>query len=165
MVRGELERATGSDAIDVQQFHVWSDEWVKRGDWLEAVQKLKEQGKRRFFGVSINDFQPDNVIKLIETGAVDTVQVIYNIFEQSKPSSSTLTLIVSCFGIPGGQRCDVPEAFDRLWDPAGTLRTPHGNFSLEWRWPRAQIQREKERQTCHRPLPQHLPKVPAPKLS
>jgi aryl-alcohol dehydrogenase-like predicted oxidoreductase len=73
----------GSEAIDVQQFHVWSDEWVNRGDWLEAVQKLKEQGKIRFFGVSINDFQPDNAIKLIETGVVDTVQVIYNIFEQS----------------------------------------------------------------------------------
>jgi aryl-alcohol dehydrogenase-like predicted oxidoreductase len=72
-----------SEAIDVQQFHVWSDEWVNRGDWLDAIQKLKEQGKLRAFGVSINDFQPQNAIKLIETGVVDTVQVIYNIFEQS----------------------------------------------------------------------------------
>ena len=55
----------------------------KIGDWLEAVQKLKEQGKIKHFGVSINDFQPENAIKLIETGVVDTVQVIYNIFEQS----------------------------------------------------------------------------------
>ena len=73
----------GSETIDVQQFHFWSDEWVNRGDWLEAVQKLKEQGKLKFFGVSINDFQPENAIKLLETGLVDTVQVIYNIFEQS----------------------------------------------------------------------------------
>src|SRR5690349_19199754 len=73
----------GLETIDVQQFHVWSDEWVGQGDWLEAVQKLKEQGKVDFFGVSINDFQPENAIKLIETGVVDTVQVIYNIFEQS----------------------------------------------------------------------------------
>jgi aryl-alcohol dehydrogenase-like predicted oxidoreductase len=76
-------RNLGLDSIDVQQFHVWSDEWVNHGDWLEAVQKLKQQGKLRFFGVSINDYQPDNAIKLIETGVVDTVQVIYNIFEQS----------------------------------------------------------------------------------
>ncbi|WP_410511940.1 aldo/keto reductase [Paenibacillus sp. BR2-3] len=76
-------RNLGLETIDVQQFHVWSDEWVGKGDWLEGVQKLKEQGKIRFFGVSINDFQPDNAIKLIETGLVDTVQVIYNIFEQS----------------------------------------------------------------------------------
>ena len=73
----------GLEKIDVQQFHVWSDEWVNQGDWLEAVQQLKEQGKIRSFGVSINDYQPANAIKLIETGVVDTVQVIYNIFEQS----------------------------------------------------------------------------------
>jgi aryl-alcohol dehydrogenase-like predicted oxidoreductase len=76
-------RNLGLESVDVQQFHVWSDEWVNQGDWLEAVQKLKEQGKIKHFGVSINDYQPENAIKLIETGAVDTVQVIYNIFEQS----------------------------------------------------------------------------------
>src|ERR1700722_15956670 len=73
----------GSQTIDVQQFHVWSDEWIDQGDWLEAVQKLKQEGKIKNFGVSINDFQPENAIKLIETGVVDSVQVIYNIFEQS----------------------------------------------------------------------------------
>lgn len=76
-------RNLGLETIDVQQFHVWSDEWVGQGDWLEAVQKLKEQGKIRYFGVSINDHQASNAIKLIETGVVDTVQVIYNIFDQS----------------------------------------------------------------------------------
>jgi aryl-alcohol dehydrogenase-like predicted oxidoreductase len=35
----------GVEAIDVQQFHVWSDEWVNQGNWLEAVQKLKEREK------------------------------------------------------------------------------------------------------------------------
>jgi aryl-alcohol dehydrogenase-like predicted oxidoreductase len=73
----------GLDAIDVQQFHVWSDEWVGEGDWLEAIRKLKEQGKIRHFGISINDHQPNNALKLIETGLVDSVQVIYNMFDQS----------------------------------------------------------------------------------
>jgi aryl-alcohol dehydrogenase-like predicted oxidoreductase len=73
----------GLDAIDVQQFHVWSDEWVGQGDWLETVQALKDEGKIRAFGVSINDHQPSNALKLIETGVVDTVQVIYNVFDQS----------------------------------------------------------------------------------
>ncbi|GAA3332589.1 hypothetical protein GCM10020331_093330 [Ectobacillus funiculus] len=64
-----------------QQFHVWSDEWVNQGDWFEAIETLKQEGKKiRSFGVSINDYQPENAIKLIETGIVDTVQVIYNIF-------------------------------------------------------------------------------------
>jgi aryl-alcohol dehydrogenase-like predicted oxidoreductase len=73
----------GLETIDVQQFHVWSDEWVDQGDWLEAVERLRSAGKIRFFGVSINDHQPGSAIKLVESGHVDTVQVIYNVFDQS----------------------------------------------------------------------------------
>jgi aryl-alcohol dehydrogenase-like predicted oxidoreductase len=76
-------RNLGLDVLDVQQFHVWSDEWVGTGSWLEGIQALRDEGKIRFFGVSINDLQPANAIRLIDTGAVDTVQVIYNVFEQA----------------------------------------------------------------------------------
>jgi aryl-alcohol dehydrogenase-like predicted oxidoreductase len=76
-------RDLGLETIDLQQLHVWSDEWVGQGDWLDGVERLKADGKIRFFGVSINDHQPANAIRLIESGVVDTVQVIYNIFEQS----------------------------------------------------------------------------------
>ena len=70
-------------AIDVQQFHVGSHEWVDRGYWLQAVERLKRDGKIRSFGVSINDYEPDSALKLIESGVVDSVQVIYNVFEQT----------------------------------------------------------------------------------
>ncbi|HEY8498935.1 MAG TPA: aldo/keto reductase [Limnochordales bacterium] len=76
-------RNLGLDAIDVLQFHVWSDEWVGQGSWLEAVERLKREGKIRFFGISINDHEPHNALRLVESGLVDTVQVIYNIFDQS----------------------------------------------------------------------------------
>jgi aryl-alcohol dehydrogenase-like predicted oxidoreductase len=76
-------RNLGLETIDVQQFHVWQDEWLGEGDWQEAVEDLKREGKIRHFGVSINDHQPANAIKLIEAGLVDTVQVIYNVFDQS----------------------------------------------------------------------------------
>jgi aryl-alcohol dehydrogenase-like predicted oxidoreductase len=76
-------RNLGLDAIDVQQFHVWSDEWVDQGDWLETIDRLKQEGKIRAFGVSINDHQPANAIRLVESGVVDSVQVIYNVFDQS----------------------------------------------------------------------------------
>ncbi|HEY1273480.1 MAG TPA: aldo/keto reductase [Thermoleophilaceae bacterium] len=76
-------RNLGVDAIDVLQFHVWHDEWVGRGTWLEAIERLRADGRVRAFGVSINDHQPENAMRLIESGVVDTVQVIYNIFDQS----------------------------------------------------------------------------------
>src|SRR5262249_453208 len=75
----------GLETIDIQQFHVWSDEWVGQGDWLDGIERLKRDGKIRFFGVSINDHQPENAIRLVESGLVDTVQVIYTVFHQSPP--------------------------------------------------------------------------------
>lgn len=84
-VRASLEeslRVSGLEAFDVFQFHVWHDEWIGRGDWLETISDLKDEGKIRCFGVSINDFQPENGLRLIESGVVDTVQVIYNVFHQ-----------------------------------------------------------------------------------
>ncbi|MFE0628473.1 aldo/keto reductase [Streptomyces sp. NPDC058864] len=76
-------RASGLDHFDVLQFHVWSDEWVGRGDWAETVADLKKQGKIRLFGVSVNDHEPDNALALVRSGLVDTVQVIYNVFDQA----------------------------------------------------------------------------------
>jgi len=73
----------GLEHIDLLQFHVWSDEWVRQGDWLEAIEDLRSSGAIRHFGVSINDHQPANALRLIESGAVDSVQVIYNLFDQS----------------------------------------------------------------------------------
>jgi len=76
-------RNLGLEAIDVQQFHVWDDAWVDQGDWREAIEDLRRDGKIRFFGVSINDHEPANALGLIRAGLADTVQVIYNAFEQS----------------------------------------------------------------------------------
>ena len=76
-------RNLGLDTIDVQQFHVWSDEWVDQGSWRDGIERLKSEGKIRHFGISINDHQPENALRLVESGAVDSVQVIYNVFDQS----------------------------------------------------------------------------------
>ena len=75
------------DSIDVQQFHVWDDDWSTDAEWKDAIAKLKEQGKIRFFGISINDHQPDNALKAGATGLVDSFQVIYNIFDQTPENS------------------------------------------------------------------------------
>jgi aryl-alcohol dehydrogenase-like predicted oxidoreductase len=76
-------RNLGLDTIDLLQLHVWNDSWADQGDWREAVEGLRSAGSIRFFGVSINDHQPANSLWLIASGAADTVQVIYNVFDQS----------------------------------------------------------------------------------
>lgn len=73
----------GVDTIDIQQFHVWTDSWVNEAEWSDAISLLKEQGKIRHFGISINDHQPASVLAVGGSGKVDTFQVIYNIFDQS----------------------------------------------------------------------------------
>jgi aryl-alcohol dehydrogenase-like predicted oxidoreductase len=71
------------EQVDLQQLHVWNPEWIKSDDWRRAFEDLKKSGKVGAVGVSINDHQPDSALELIETGLIDTVQVIYNIFDQS----------------------------------------------------------------------------------
>ncbi len=73
----------GLETIDVQQFHVWQDEWLGQGSWMDGVEQLRAQGKIRYFGVSINDHQPGSAVALVNSGSVDSVQVIYNVFDQS----------------------------------------------------------------------------------
>ena len=76
-------RNLGVETVDLQQLHVWSEEWLGQGDWAEVVATLKAEGKIRAFGVSINDHEPETALRLVESGVVDTVQVIYNVFDQS----------------------------------------------------------------------------------
>lgn len=72
----------GLDAIDLQQLHVWNDEWADQDEWQLTARELKESGRVRAFGISINDHEPDNALRALETGLIDSVQVIYNIFDQ-----------------------------------------------------------------------------------
>lgn len=72
----------GLERIDLQQMHIWTDAWVEADEWRNAVARLKKEGKIRAFGISVNDHDPDSVLKLAATGEIDSVQVIYNIFDQ-----------------------------------------------------------------------------------
>jgi aryl-alcohol dehydrogenase-like predicted oxidoreductase len=79
------------DTIDLQQFHVWNPAWLERDEWKRAIEDLKKSGKVRHMGISINDHQPDTALEIIRTGLIDTVQVIYNVFDQS-PGNNLLPL-------------------------------------------------------------------------
>lgn len=73
----------GVETIDLQQFHVWQDDWIEDDEWIGAIEKLREQGKIRHVGISINDYEPQNAMRALRQGHIDAVQVIYNIFEQA----------------------------------------------------------------------------------
>jgi len=73
----------GLETIDLQQLHVWNPEWIDRDEWMRAFEDIKLSGKAQAVGISINDHQPDSALGIIQTGLIDTVQVIYNIFDQT----------------------------------------------------------------------------------
>jgi aryl-alcohol dehydrogenase-like predicted oxidoreductase len=73
----------GVSTIDLQQFHVWSDTWANDDRWQRAASKLKEEGLVRAIGISINRWQPTNVLRALDSGIVDAVQVVYNVLDQN----------------------------------------------------------------------------------
>ncbi len=76
-------RNLGVPAIDLQQFHVWSDAWADDDGWKRAVEDLKRRGLVRAFGISVNRREPTNVVRALASGLIDSVQVVYNIFDQA----------------------------------------------------------------------------------
>jgi len=79
MIRKQLR----TDSIDLLQFHVWDDSWADETEFRETVEKLKQDGRIRSFGLSLNRWEPENGLKALRSGLVDVVQVIYNIFDQA----------------------------------------------------------------------------------
>jgi aryl-alcohol dehydrogenase-like predicted oxidoreductase len=73
----------GVERIDLQQLHVWSDAWVADDGWRRAAEDLKRLGLVEGFGISVNRWEPTNVLRALDTGLVDSVQVVYNIFDQN----------------------------------------------------------------------------------
>ncbi len=73
----------GDRTIDLLLLHVWRDEWVGETCWQEAFQELKKDGIIKSAGVSLNDHSPDSGLRIVSSGRIDALEVIYNIFDQS----------------------------------------------------------------------------------
>ncbi len=73
----------GVDRIDLLQFHVWEDRWAADPSWQRVVEQLKQDGLIGGFGLSVNRWEPANCLAALDTGLVDAVQVIYNVFDQA----------------------------------------------------------------------------------
>lgn len=79
-------RNLGAESLDLEQFHVWHDNWLDSPAWgrtRDVMLRLKQEGKVRHWGVSVNDHAPDTAMRLLADPLIQTVQVIYNIFDRS----------------------------------------------------------------------------------
>jgi aryl-alcohol dehydrogenase-like predicted oxidoreductase len=73
----------GLPRVDLMQFHVWEDAWAHDTRWQKAMYDLKREGLIGSVGVSVNRWEPENVLATLRSGLIDAVQVIYNIFDQA----------------------------------------------------------------------------------
>ena len=108
-------------SLDLQQFHVWNDAWAEDDRWQKAVADLKEEKLVRAFGISVNRFQPHNVLRALDTGLIDAVQVVYNTFDQNPEDAL----------FPACQARDV-AVIARVPFDEGSLT---GTLTADTRWP------------------------------
>jgi aryl-alcohol dehydrogenase-like predicted oxidoreductase len=73
----------GLESFDLVQLHTWNDDWADDDSWSNKLEDLKRQGLINAFGISMNRWEPWNGIKAVKSGKIDSVQIIYNIFDQN----------------------------------------------------------------------------------
>jgi aryl-alcohol dehydrogenase-like predicted oxidoreductase len=111
----------GLPAMDLIQFHVWEDAWAADEGWQRAVDDLRREGLVHGVGISVNRWESWNVLETLRTGLIDSVQTIYNVFEQV-PEDELFPLCRE-LGIAVIARVPLDE---------GALT---GTLTLESRWP------------------------------
>jgi aryl-alcohol dehydrogenase-like predicted oxidoreductase len=70
-----------TDAIDLYQLHNPTVDVMRKGEIWELLDKRKKEGKIRHYGVSINNVE--EALVAIEGGKAETVQLEYNLLDQS----------------------------------------------------------------------------------
>ncbi len=119
-VHRSLESA-GLESFDLIQFHTWEDDWLRDDRWLYKLDDLRSQQLIKAIGISLNRWEPWNGVRAVKTGQIDSVQVIYNIFDQNPEDD----LFPACEDMKTAVIARVP--FDE-----GTLT---GTLTKESKWP------------------------------
>ena len=70
----------GRDALDLVQLHCPPTDVYYRPEVFEALDELKQAGKIRHYGVSVE--RVEEALKAVEFDGVETVQIIFNAFRQ-----------------------------------------------------------------------------------
>jgi aryl-alcohol dehydrogenase-like predicted oxidoreductase len=82
-LEGALERL-GTDRIDLWMLHNAKMDHIERDDTFALLEKLKQEGKIRAYGVALGPaigWEPEGV-KAMQTRALDCLMIIYNLLEQ-----------------------------------------------------------------------------------
>jgi methylglyoxal reductase len=129
-------RELGLDQVDLVQLHLYWPTWGPDGYWMQELQALKASGKTRAVGISVPDHRHDMVLPLVQSGLIDSVQTILNVFA----SECLDTLIPIC------QQNDVAVIARCILDEGGLtgfltedLQFPPGDFRhgyFDWTVPR-----------------------------
>ncbi len=84
-LRERLERSLrdlDTDCLDLVQLHTWTRAWNENPTALATLRKFQKEGKLRGIGISTPEHDQNSLVDLMRNGWLDSVQVIYNIFEQ-----------------------------------------------------------------------------------
>ncbi len=117
----EIRENLGVETIDVLQFHTWDDAMQHGAAFAELVLELKEAKFCDAIGVSVNAFDAKSGIRVMQSGLIDSVQVVYNVFTQDSDDG----LFAAC------EQCDV-ALIARVPFDEGSLT---GQFTRDWNLP------------------------------
>lgn len=79
----------GAKKVDLLQLHTWTRAWNRNPTPFKTLRKLQSEGLIGLIGVSTPEHDQNCVIDLMRGGWIDSVQVIYNLFEQ-EPAAELL---------------------------------------------------------------------------
>jgi aryl-alcohol dehydrogenase-like predicted oxidoreductase len=85
----------GTDRLDLLQLHTWTRAWNRDPVPFKVLRALQREGKIGLVGVSTPEHDQNSVIELMRGGWIDSVQVIYNLFEQ-EPAAELLDVAKAC---------------------------------------------------------------------
>lgn len=132
-IRAQAEqslRRLGVERIDLLQLHCWMPGGMQDRGWLDALHELRAEGKIDRIGVSLRDYRADEGVALAESGLVDSIQVIHNVFEQ-KPehdlfpaAAASQTAIIARVVLDSGSLSGAwtPDSYDG-WADGSVLKT------------------------------------------
>ena len=91
----ERLRNLGTERLDLLQLHTWTRAWNRNPTPFKILRQLQKEGLIGLVGVSTPEHDQNSVIDLMRGGWVDSVQVIYNLFEQ-EPAAELLDVAKEC---------------------------------------------------------------------